>query len=81
MPDTFHLFPLLPPELREMIWELAVRPAVPGAHIFSICDQLHNYTGPGESPPHSRLTIQLARFGTLVLHDAWQRLLHSRAIY
>lgn len=35
MPDTFPHFPLLPFELRDKIWKFAVRPAVPGAHIFS----------------------------------------------
>ncbi|KAK5651820.1 hypothetical protein OQA88_11688 [Cercophora sp. LCS_1] len=36
MPDKFHHFPLLPFELREQIWKLAVRPAVPGVHVFGM---------------------------------------------
>jgi len=34
--DEFNLFPFLALELREMIWEHAVRPAVPGAHVFPV---------------------------------------------
>ncbi|KAK1757091.1 hypothetical protein QBC47DRAFT_378394 [Echria macrotheca] len=33
---AFHYFPLLPFELRELIWKFAVRPAVPGAHFFTV---------------------------------------------
>ncbi|KAK0640736.1 hypothetical protein B0T16DRAFT_495588 [Cercophora newfieldiana] len=36
MPDTFHHFSLMPFELREEIWKFAIRPAVPGAHFFSV---------------------------------------------
>ncbi|KAI0844668.1 hypothetical protein F5Y00DRAFT_273600 [Daldinia vernicosa] len=39
MPETFHSFGRLPPELRDKIWKLAIRPggtARRGAHIFSI---------------------------------------------
>jgi hypothetical protein len=36
MAAEFHFFPLLPWELREMIWELAARPALPGAHLFRV---------------------------------------------
>ncbi|KAK3364205.1 hypothetical protein B0T25DRAFT_529562 [Lasiosphaeria hispida] len=81
MPDTFHSFPLLPRELREMIWELAVRPAVPGAHIFSTYCQLFNYTEPEGISSSFQAFIQVARYGAWVLHDASQRLPHSRAIY
>ncbi|KAI1642462.1 uncharacterized protein F4817DRAFT_352899 [Daldinia loculata] len=41
MPETFHSFGRLPPELRDKIWKLAIRPGGParrGAHIFSIYD-------------------------------------------
>ncbi|KAI8665161.1 hypothetical protein LRP88_12805 [Fusarium phalaenopsidis] len=34
MLGTFHLFPQLPWELRELIWGFAVRPRKPGVHIF-----------------------------------------------
>ncbi|KAK1749794.1 hypothetical protein QBC47DRAFT_354527 [Echria macrotheca] len=33
---TFHYFLWLPFEIREIIWKFAVRPAVPGAHVFSV---------------------------------------------
>ncbi|KAK3937295.1 hypothetical protein QBC46DRAFT_416538 [Diplogelasinospora grovesii] len=36
MATTFHPFPLLPWELRDKIWKLAIRPAVPGAHVFRV---------------------------------------------
>ena len=36
MAADFHFFPLLPWELREMIWKLAIRPALPGAHVFRV---------------------------------------------
>ncbi|KAK4654162.1 hypothetical protein QC762_401540 [Podospora pseudocomata] len=38
MAETFPRFPRLPYELRHMIWEFAIRPAAPGAHIFTISD-------------------------------------------
>ncbi|KAI1390029.1 uncharacterized protein F4822DRAFT_428375 [Hypoxylon trugodes] len=34
MPEEFHLFPKLPIELRDMIWEFAMRPNKPGVHFF-----------------------------------------------
>lgn len=35
--QTFHLFPLLPGELRDQIWDLAVRPrGYRGVHMFSV---------------------------------------------
>ncbi|KAK1754245.1 hypothetical protein QBC47DRAFT_303028, partial [Echria macrotheca] len=34
----FPLFPLLPWELRVMIWKFALRPVLPGAHVFSVND-------------------------------------------
>jgi hypothetical protein len=46
MPATFHYFPLLPFELRDQIWKFALRPAVPGAHLFCTYPQLFNYTEP-----------------------------------
>ncbi|KAK0744359.1 hypothetical protein B0T21DRAFT_357689 [Apiosordaria backusii] len=45
MAADFHFFPLLPWELREMIWKLAIRPALPGAHVFRVYnanDSEHN---------------------------------------
>ncbi|KAI2634941.1 hypothetical protein GGS26DRAFT_605086 [Hypomontagnella submonticulosa] len=36
MPSSFHLFPLLPKELRDKIWDAAIRPEQPGAHFFSL---------------------------------------------
>ncbi|KAK4447749.1 hypothetical protein QBC34DRAFT_302564 [Podospora aff. communis PSN243] len=36
MATEFHFFPLLPFELREMIWKLAIRPSLPGAHVFRV---------------------------------------------
>lgn len=33
---TFHPFPRLPKELRDMIWDFAIRPARPSVHFFSI---------------------------------------------
>ncbi|SCV48148.1 uncharacterized protein FFB14_10221 [Fusarium fujikuroi] len=33
---TFHLFPQLPPELREQIWLMAIRPDKPGVHTFRL---------------------------------------------
>ncbi|KAK0657210.1 hypothetical protein B0T16DRAFT_452692 [Cercophora newfieldiana] len=37
-PKTFHPFPWLPPELRDMIWDFAIRPDRPGVHFFTILD-------------------------------------------
>ncbi|EEU43413.1 uncharacterized protein NECHADRAFT_82684 [Fusarium vanettenii 77-13-4] len=36
MNDTFHRFLDLPWELRDMIWNFAIRPALPGVHIFNV---------------------------------------------
>jgi len=36
MASTFHPFPRLPLELRVIIWKLAIRPDVPGAHVFRV---------------------------------------------
>ncbi|KAH6845756.1 hypothetical protein B0I37DRAFT_312085 [Chaetomium sp. MPI-CAGE-AT-0009] len=36
MATEFHFFPLLPFELREMIWKFAIRPTLPGAHVFRV---------------------------------------------
>ncbi|KAH8882202.1 hypothetical protein GQ53DRAFT_463394 [Thozetella sp. PMI_491] len=33
----FHLFPNLPKELRDLIWESAIRPDRPSAHFFTLC--------------------------------------------
>ncbi|KAK5661143.1 hypothetical protein OQA88_11034 [Cercophora sp. LCS_1] len=38
MATTFHPFLRLPRELRDHIWTLAVRPAVPGVHLFRAYD-------------------------------------------
>ncbi|KAK0656668.1 hypothetical protein B0T16DRAFT_433563 [Cercophora newfieldiana] len=35
MATEFHFFPLLPFKLKEMIWKFAIRPTLPGAHVFS----------------------------------------------
>ncbi|KAI1408228.1 hypothetical protein F5Y13DRAFT_172891 [Hypoxylon sp. FL1857] len=35
MASTFHPFPRLPKELRDQIWDMAIRPDRPGAHFFS----------------------------------------------
>ncbi|KAK0666040.1 hypothetical protein QBC41DRAFT_157124 [Cercophora samala] len=66
MAETFPRFPWLPHELRHMIWEFAIRPAVPGAHIFTIsdnasrlCDDSQEYEDhvsvcqPRHAQPHS----------------------------
>ncbi|RSL66016.1 hypothetical protein CEP53_003510 [Fusarium sp. AF-6] len=36
MVGRFHRFPDLPWELRDMIWNFALRPAVPGVHVFKL---------------------------------------------
>ncbi|KAJ0136837.1 hypothetical protein CTA2_2116 [Colletotrichum tanaceti] len=36
MATTFHNFSSLPPELRLLIWECALRPSHPGVHFFSL---------------------------------------------
>jgi hypothetical protein len=36
MAAEFHFFPFLPWELRNQIWKLAIRPALPGAHVFRV---------------------------------------------
>ncbi|KAF4495331.1 hypothetical protein FAGAP_8536 [Fusarium agapanthi] len=36
MPTEFHLFSALPTELRQEIWNLAIRPKEPGVHIFQV---------------------------------------------
>ncbi len=36
MATEFHLFPLLPGEIRDMIWDRAVRSPEPGVHVFTI---------------------------------------------
>ena len=38
MAAEFHFFPFLPWELRNQIWKLAIRPALPGAHVFRFSD-------------------------------------------
>jgi hypothetical protein len=35
---SFHPFPRLPKELRDMIWALAIRPKQPSAHWFTVFD-------------------------------------------
>ncbi|KAK3386488.1 hypothetical protein B0H63DRAFT_467860 [Podospora didyma] len=35
---TFHYFPDLPKELRDKIWDMALRPGRPAAHFFTIFD-------------------------------------------
>ncbi|KAH6652795.1 hypothetical protein BKA67DRAFT_301441 [Truncatella angustata] len=35
-PGEFHYFPLLPKELRDIIWEYAALPFVPGIHFFNL---------------------------------------------
>ncbi|KAH6843399.1 hypothetical protein B0I37DRAFT_393624 [Chaetomium sp. MPI-CAGE-AT-0009] len=39
MTAEFHFFPLLPWELREKIWKLVIRPALPAAHVFRLCNR------------------------------------------
>ncbi|KAK3380000.1 hypothetical protein B0T24DRAFT_523231 [Lasiosphaeria ovina] len=47
MAAGFHFFPLLPWELREKIWKLATRPALPGAHVFRVYNANDSeHTGP-----------------------------------
>lgn len=36
MAIEFHLFSFLPWELRDQIWKLAIRPDLPGAHVFRV---------------------------------------------
>ncbi|KAF4985820.1 hypothetical protein FDECE_16293 [Fusarium decemcellulare] len=38
MNGTLHRFGELPKELRDQIWNLAIRPNRPGVHIFKLCD-------------------------------------------
>ncbi|KAE9566479.1 hypothetical protein CGCF415_v005965 [Colletotrichum fructicola] len=41
--QTFHQFPMLPGEMRDQIWDLAVRqPGYRGVHIFTYIDE-NNY--------------------------------------
>lgn len=51
MPDTFHGFPDLPPELRDAIWNQAIRPQRPGAQVFKY------YTGP-EDDDHANVAVK-----------------------
>ncbi|KAI1191612.1 hypothetical protein F5B17DRAFT_426505 [Nemania serpens] len=39
--QTFHSFPLLPRELRDMIWEECIHPKVPSAHFFTLYSYDH----------------------------------------
>ncbi|KAI8716788.1 2EXR domain-containing protein [Fusarium sp. LHS14.1] len=55
-PSMFHFFPILPPELRLAIWELAIRPTNEkhGLHHFTIIGQEdHNQEDFGLQHPHS----------------------------
>lgn len=36
IPPTFHKFPVLPKELQDNIWRLAIRPPIPAAHFFDV---------------------------------------------
>lgn len=40
--STFTLFPKLPKELRDMIWDEAIRDDVPSAHFFTMYDTKHD---------------------------------------
>lgn len=51
MAPKFHFFPLLPWELREKIWKLAIRPTVPGANFFRAYRNQ-----PGPVPEHEACT-------------------------
>jgi len=33
---VFHHFPMLPWELRDLIWDISIRPDQPGAHFFTV---------------------------------------------
>ncbi len=39
-PPTAASFPLLPFELRDKIWDLAIRPRRPGAHFFTLYNRM-----------------------------------------
>ncbi|KAH6650518.1 hypothetical protein F5144DRAFT_637426 [Chaetomium tenue] len=51
MATDFHFFPFLPWELRDKIWKFAIRPAVPGAHVFSIRNGRPKHTNPDHQTP------------------------------
>lgn len=64
MPETLHSFSKLPWELRNHIWNLAVRPDYPGAHIFDTLT-LESIQGRYIAPtcsPWSRLHISLLAY-------------------
>ncbi|KAK1836262.1 hypothetical protein QBC39DRAFT_339229 [Podospora conica] len=59
MATEFHFFPLLPRELRDEIWKLAIRPALPGAHLFRV----HQYTDPEGPAPEHQTSLPLEACG------------------
>jgi hypothetical protein len=65
MSDVFHLFPKLPPELRDMVWRNAVEPDQPGVQIIKPYN-------PHPSLPDEDL-IRLPLYGS----DAFQIALHK----
>ncbi|KAI0384310.1 hypothetical protein F5Y04DRAFT_293261 [Hypomontagnella monticulosa] len=55
--ESFTLFPLLPKELRDKIWDSAIRPDQPGAHFFSVVGPLEAGDSPLDYGPRMELKI------------------------
>ncbi|KAH6892561.1 hypothetical protein B0T10DRAFT_458271 [Thelonectria olida] len=81
MPETFHPFVRLPAELRLLIWNFAIRPDRPGAHVFGLYNLLadDNTQGTADLPmiqhsgwEHIRMSAPYPqpRLGTMAATDA-----------
>ncbi|KAI9709711.1 MAG: hypothetical protein M1820_003113 [Bogoriella megaspora] len=55
--QTFHPFPRLPKELRDIIWALSIRPERPGAHFFTLfnCDNIDEWITMGKYAMRPRM--------------------------
>ncbi|KAK4201349.1 hypothetical protein QBC40DRAFT_278356 [Triangularia verruculosa] len=58
MAVTFPLFAHLPWELRNLIWESAIRPDIPGAHIFTVSDNATTECGDSTEFEHHQTACQ-----------------------
>ncbi|KAK3387313.1 hypothetical protein B0H63DRAFT_509155 [Podospora didyma] len=67
--EILHRFSLPPFEIREKVWTLAIRPNLPGAHIFRICDG-KQVERPGPENEASRHNLEPWRF---IQSEFWRR--------
>ncbi|KAH7152764.1 hypothetical protein EDB81DRAFT_945720 [Dactylonectria macrodidyma] len=85
MHDEFHRFLELPWELREDIWRLAIRPAYPGVHVFTIynsrfdkdasLNEIQDIVTTHEGYPKTRLAAP--RWGSRAIGDTFNSREHT----